>query len=306
MDLETTKQKLRELYHWIADLEGLKWKADEMKQSYDKDYRACDWQGLPPMPKKPSEPRKPSMTPHVEANKRAYTLLYSVPIAFLLLLINEGMFLIAPVCLVLLLPIHLIIRKKKKEVMLQNQRIDEKNAQLKKEYDKACAEHEKKIEAYSKEFKQYELSKNEKIKANRENFIRDNAGRVQELEQMKAQIAQLENNIANCNILSAQDKNLRVVGFVLDKLESGRADSLMMALNMYDDNKRKNDEFQTRLMIDENNRRMERDRQMRAEAEARREAAAFASEMRSIERDRLREQKRAADELEEIRKLAEK
>lgn len=290
MDLETTKQKLRELYHWIVERETLDYEVKEMERSYDKDYRACDWQGLPPMPKKPSEPRKPSMTPHVEVNKPGYTIMYLIGIG----------------CLILLLPFHIIIKKKKNEAIEENRRIDAKNAQLMKDYDKTRAEHAKKMEVYRKEFQEYERLKNEKIKTNRENFIRDNAGRVQQVEQMKAQIAQLANNIANSDILSDQDKNTVTVGFVLDKLESGRADSLMMALNLYDEDKRRRDEFQTRLMIDENNRRMERDRQMRAEEDARREARAFASEMQSLERERLREQKRAADELEEIRKLAEK
>ena len=116
----------------------------------------------------------------------------------------------------------------------------------------------------------------------------------------------IQQKIAEYDILPDSDKDSEIVDFVIKKLSTNRADSIMMALNMYDDEKRKNEEFKARLQMDAFNRRMEADERSRRDAEMQREMREHNRKMESLERDRLWEERRAADELAEIRKAAEK
>lgn len=290
MDLNSQIVQLRELLKLLVKCEQLTEKAEALEEAYQDDMESCARNNLPVAPKMPKKPSSPKLTAHVEVDKPAYIVMYLMGIG----------------CLVLLLPFHIIIKKKKAEARRENERIDRENNHRKEEYDRACAEYESALAHYEKARKAFEADKNQRIQNNRDAFVRDNAYRIKELNQVKAQIDDLKGAIAQSTILADRDKTVEVVLFVLDKLESNRADSLMAALNLYDENKRKNSEFQARLMIEQTNHQIERDRQIREETNRRMEAMAFANEMRSIEKERLREQKRAADAIEEIRKMADK
>ena len=114
------------------------------------------------------------------------------------------------------------------------------------------------------------------------------------LRRYRGQMEALQQKISQCSILSPGDKNLRTVESLIYRMESGRADSVKEALLQLDDSNRRFYEEQMRMEME----RQERDRRIRAEADARWNQA-----MHNMAVER--EQRRQSDELERIRKALE-
>ena len=95
------------------------------------------------------------------------------------------------------------------------------------------------MEQYKEDLENYDRICDETIEKAVVEFIEKNEYRLDEIEELKKKAEDLEKQIADIKVIADKDKNLSLVTFVLDKLESYRADSLMMALNLYDAQKSK-------------------------------------------------------------------
>ena len=114
------------------------------------------------------------------------------------------------------------------------------------------------------------------------------------LRSFRAQQQELQQKINECSLLGSGDKSALTVESLIYRMESGRADSVKEALLQLDESNRRFYEEQMRTEME----RQERDRRIRAEADARWNQA-----MHNMAVER--EQRRQSDELERIRKALE-
>lgn len=192
-------------------------------------------------------------------------------------------------------------------------------------------EYEKKMEKYQSQYAKYQadLAIYNEAKANAiEKKRQENAVTyASQIAQEKANVATMQQHLSEAvaaihasTILAEKDKTINLVRFVLDKLETHRADSLRDALNLYDEEQKyiakleiermqheermRADQF--RHDLDAEQRRWENQERSRREAQQQFEQWSHNQQMQALERERLREARRASDELEQIRKAQEK
>lgn len=180
-------------------------------------------------------------------------------------------------------------------------------------------DYRKKLEKYIKELKKYrsELIKyreeykkylddqdeyrNRKATLKRENaqkFKEEIEGLNQKRQNAKNTLYQTKARIASNNVLASSEKTLEVVDFVIDKLERRRADSVKEALNLMDDESRR----RAQAMADAQWRAWEAQRARDEQWQRDREQFWHNYNMQTAENERVAQAKRAADELERIRK----
>ena len=293
MNLQEQILQLRSLKTLLEEKENELTIIKEIQDDFDTDLEEAKQKNLPQPPTYPQCPKEFYEIPkEIEPEGGS-------PVALLLGPIGWGL--------------NAAANKEKKRIQEMNAKIDRENAINRALYEKQMKQYEEDVRNYEYRLKQYTEDKTKVMNINIDLFMKRNAHRITERKNHEEKVKQLDIKIKESTILSNNDKNLELVRFVLDKLESSRADSLMMALNLYDDHKRKEYEFETRLKIDSDNRRWQMEQQRfenelrkREENERRMNQWAYEREMRDIQRDRLREEKRQADELEQIRKMAEK
>lgn len=286
MDKDTQLQQLNELLTDLLYRECLEDQYDDLEYSFKQDMEAYSTKNLPVAPQKPKEPKMPTMPKPTDKGDGMVN-----PALFL---VGLGVFAMAA------------NKKKKKDAEAQDKKNWDDYYARKAQYDKDYPKYCRDLEAYNKDSKEYEAAKEKKIAENIEEFKRINSSRTEEMNKILADMAVCSKRIADNKVLPDADKNSDLVEFVIKKLSTNRADSLMMALNMYDEEKRKDREFKARLEFDAFNRRMESEERSRREAEIQREQREHNRKMESLAKDRLWEERRAADELAEIRKAAEK
>ena len=125
--------------------------------------------------------------------------------------------------------------------------------------------------------------------------------REDEIKEIRARIQKCESFINSSTVVRGSDKNREAVNFLLDKLETGRADSLKEALNLYTAylDKKAHDEVQMKI------RAIERQREIEDQLERDMRQLSIAIETKNQAKKQADEAKRAADELERIRKQLE-
>lgn len=188
-----------------------------------------------------------------------------------------------------------------------------------KEYKRQVENHKREMEKYAADLEAYQADQAKISEAKAQKRQENQKQYAQQIAQENAKVAALEQRLAEVRaaiqanpVLADQDKSMGVVSFVLEKLETRRADSVMAALNLYDDDRRKAQEFETKLRIDQMNRefeaeqrRWEQQERSRREAQQQFEQWSHNMEMKNLERERLKEQRRTNEELEMLRKATE-
>lgn len=289
MDLQAQITELNHLLYLHFDKEEAVSKCRELMHNYEEGMKdATEW-GLPVAPKKPREPRKPSPPKHVVADTKVHTkeLMLLGYLAYL----NKA------------------VKKKKilKEAQETNERLDDEYGKQLVKYDKEHAKWEKDMEVYTDSYAKWQVAVKNKREENIEKYKKDNAGMLEQVKQLEAKIAKIEKEIAATTILSAADRNNKhLINSISLKLSTGRADSIMMALNMYDAEKRQEDQFRAQLQMDAFNRQMETDRRKRWEAEQERAQWSHNRQMEEYAKQTRDYERQQAKDLEEIRKAAER
>lgn len=218
-----------------------------------------------------------------------------------------------------------IMRKKRNQEW--QQAVDEENARNSARHVSAMCKYDGQMKAYRRQVKEYEAAlekyeadvkahqQNEKdVAAAREQKRKDNqvqyaaqiAAESDKAPAMERRIAALQASVKANTVLADQDKYLRLVNFVLNKLTTHRADSIMAALNLFDDDARKSAEFEARLKHDQFMRELEADQRRweqkerdRIDAEFRHQQWEHNMRQESINRERLSELKRVREALED-------
>ena len=218
-----------------------------------------------------------------------------------------------------------LMRKKRNQEW--QQAVDEENAKNSARHVSAMCNYDEQMKVYRRQVKAYEEAmekyeadlkahqQNEKdVAAAREQKRKDN--RVQYAAQIVAEndktpalerrLAAVQASVKANTVLADQDKYLSLVNFVINKLTTHRADSIMAALNLFDEDKRKIAEFEARLKHDQFMRQLEADQRRWEQQERDRKDAEFRHQQwehnmrqESINRERLSELKRVREALED-------
>ncbi len=285
MDLETQKKQIEDLLQLLVSQDRAVRKRRELIDKYEQGLEAAPKKMLPPAPVQPNAPRKPSKPKHVEVDGMVNPVLY---------LFGMGLF------------VSFFKKKQKKEAEEKNRQMDAEYAEKMAQYERDYAQWQKDLDAYTKAYAKWQDDVKKKTDENITKYKKDNAGVHKQVKELDEELAVLESQIAASTILSSKDKNLDVVLFVSDKLGSGRADSIMMALNMYDAEKRQEAQFRAQLQMDAFNRQMETDRRKRWEAEQERAQWSHNRQMEEYAKQTRDYERQQAKDLEEIRKAAER
>lgn len=285
MDLETQKKQIEDLLQLLVSQDRAVRKRSELIDKYEQGLEAAPKKRLPPAPFQPNAPRKPSKPKHVEVDGMVNPVLY---------LFGMGLF------------VSFFKKKQKKEAEEKNRQMDAEYAEKMAQYERDYAQWQKDLDAYTKAYAKWQDDVKKKTDENITKYKKDNAGVHKQVKELDEELAVLESQIAASTILSSKDKNLDVVLFVSDKLGSGRADSIMMALNMYDAEKRQEAQFRAQLQMDAFNRQMETDRRKRWEAEQERAQWSHNRQMEEYAKQTRDYERQQAKDLEEIRKAAER
>lgn len=285
MDLETQKKQIEDLLQLLVSQDLAVKKRREITEKYKQGLEAAPKKMLPPAPVQPNAPRKPSKPKHVEVDGMVNPVLY---------LFGMGLF------------VSFFKKKQKKEAEEKNRQMDAEYAERMAQYERDYAQWQKDLDAYTKAYAKWQDDVKKKTDENITKYKKDNAGIHKQVKELDEELAVLESQIAASTILSSKDKNLDVVLFVSDKLGSGRADSIMMALNMYDAEKRQEAQFRAQLQMDAFNRQMETDRRKRWEAEQERAQWSHNRQMEEYAKQTRDYERQQAKDLEEIRKAAER
>ncbi len=153
-------------------------------------------------------------------------------------------------------------------------------------------------EKYLKDCDEYEKNRLQMRDNNAQKF-RDEIERLnQEKKQALATMEQTKSRISGNSVLASSEKTLEVVGFVIDKLERRRADSVKEALNLMDEESRR----RAQAMADAQWRAWEAQRARDEQWQRDREQFWHNYNMQSAANERAAQAKRTADELERIRK----
>lgn len=288
MDLQTQIKELRDLLYFLAEKNTAIRKREELVSNYERGLEAAPKKNLPAAPVQPNAPRKPAQPKHVEADTKVHFKDF--------MLFSWYSFLIKAV------------GKKKtiKKAEEANAQLDKEYAEKMERYKKDYAQWEKDMKAYTDAYAKWQSDVKKKNDENIEKYKKANVNTQKEIKQLDAEIAEADKKIAASTVLSDKDKNSEVVLFLIDKLESGRADSIMMALNMYDAEKRQEAQFRAQLQMDAFNRQMEADRRKRWEAEQERAQWSHNRQMEEYARETRDYERQQAKDLEEIRKAADK
>ena len=218
-----------------------------------------------------------------------------------------------------------LMRKKRNQEW--QQAVDEENAKNSARHISAMCKYDEQMKVYRRQLKDYEAAMEKyeaDLKAHRQNEANVAAAREQKRKDnqvqyaaqiaaendkvptMERRLAALQASVKANTVLADQDKHLRLVLFVLNKLKTRRADSVMAALNLYDEDKRKNDEFNARLeydrfmhKLDADQRKWEQQERDRKDAEFRHQQWEHNMRQESINRERLSELKRVREALED-------
>lgn len=189
-------------------------------------------------------------------------------------MVNKVAPIVFPAYIVVVLVILVILARKKTDVFTEEQQ--RKLNRLLNEDNENKVKNEK--------------ARQEKIAQAQQNKQRDLAEYHQWLKDAKVHVQECAYRCGQIHILADEDKTLANVEFLIQKLESGRADSLKEALNLMDEDSRRRQEGWLR----EENARLEAQRRAKLEAD-------LAWHNLNVEY----EQRRQADELERIRKALE-
>ena len=287
MDFKMQKKQLEDLLSLLVRKDTVTDERRGIRDAYERGLESASKRGLPVAPTKPKEPKMP----HKQKYAAVDTSLR--PKDFLLGYVS-------------IFARKLSKKKQEKEVAETNARIDKEYAEKMAQYEKDMAKWKKDMDAYTAAYAKWEKDLKKKTDDNSDKYRQDNTHVLEQVKQLDAELADLNSQIDACKILSSKDKNLEVVLYISNKLDTGRADSVMMALNMYDMEKRQEAQFRARMEADAFDRRMEADRRKQWEAEQsmkqwnhNRQMEEYARETRNYERDQ-------AKALEEIRKTTER
>ena len=289
MDLETQKKQIKDLLSLLVSQDLAVRKRRELTDKYEKGLESAPKKSLPPAPVQPNAPRKPSAPKHVVADTKVHAQEFMMGLGYVSFLYKK-------------------LNKKKieKEAQDENDRLDKEYAEKMAKYEKDYAKWQKDLDAYTKAYAKWQDDVKKKTDENIAKYKKDNAGVHKQVKELDEELAELEAKIAASTILSSKDKNMDVVLFVSDKLDSGRAASIMMALNMYDAEKRQEAQFRAQLQMDAFNRQMETDRRKRWEAEQERAQWSHNRQMEEYAKQTRDYERQQAKDLEEIRKAAER
>ena len=221
-------------------------------------------------------------------------------------------------------------KKREREQREQQELVERTNRKLIEEYNRDYAnylerekEHKRQVENYEREMIQYTAAleqyknssahskeaKEQKREENRKQYAAQIAQEEAKVTEMEQELTQLHALIEAASVVAASDKNIPLVRFVLDKLETRRADSVMMALNQYDAERKQAQDFETKMKIDAMNIRFEAEqRRWERQVDSQRQTDAWLRDLekQNLARESLKEQKRTNDELERIRRAAER
>ena len=213
MELQEQIAELRKLQTLLISKEYAESQAKIKKESYNKDIDEYTKKKLPPMPEQPKAPvlyEKP-----LKENTQT-------PTSPLTYLFGFGFY------------VNSYKKKKSKEIDRENQEIAEDNRKLRLQYEQEMKIYDIAMEQYKEDLENYDRICDETIEKAVVEFMEKNEYRLDEIDELKTEAEKLGEQIAAIKVLADKDKHLSLVTFVLDKLESYRADSLMMALNLYD------------------------------------------------------------------------
>lgn len=286
MDLQTQLKELRHLEYLLVSKDVVIRERDKITKNYEKGLENASKTGVPTAPVQPNAPRIPTKPKHIEVDTSVNPALYFFGI---------GVY------------VKAALKKKKKDAEEKNQQMDAEYAEKMAKYEKDYAKWQEDLKVYTDAYAKWQVAVKKKTDGNVEKYKKENTGMLAQVKKLEAELADLEKGIAASTILSSEkDKNLDIVIFLIQKLDSGRADSIMMALNMYDMEKRQEAQHQARMQAEAFDRRMEADRRKQWEAKQEWEQWSHNRQMESYAKETRDYERQQAKDLEEIRKAADK
>ena len=167
-----------------------------------------------------------------------------------------------------------------------------------KSYKSRLVQYRDKYAKYLNELNEYRTRKSKLAKENAEKYKKEINSLEEERKRARNTLEATKNRIAcNC-VLAENEKTLEVVDFVIDKIERRRADNVKEALNLMDAENRRRAKEQTDRWIRNFEAQIAREEQWQRD----REQFWHNYNMQTAENERVAQAKRAADELERIRK----